>query len=108
MPIVDKLIETARKEGIKWNVFMKVDTGYGRAGLKPSGNAVQLKLSVIDPRSIELATRLHTASEIQFVGLYSHCGHSYGVGKEGQQRIKEIAEEDRQFITKYVFQMVYF
>ncbi|KAI8585255.1 hypothetical protein BDZ88DRAFT_401316 [Geranomyces variabilis] len=49
-----------------FRAFLKIDTGYGRAGV-PASNA----------SAIKLATRLHNSSHIDFSGLYSHSGHSY-------------------------------
>ncbi|KAJ3182099.1 hypothetical protein HDU87_000446 [Geranomyces variabilis] len=49
-----------------FKAFLKIDTGYGRAGV-PASNA----------SAIKLATRLHNSAHISFSGLYSHSGHSY-------------------------------
>ncbi|TPX61418.1 alanine racemase [Spizellomyces sp. 'palustris'] len=49
-----------------FRAFLKIDTGYGRAGV-PSTTS----------NAISLASRLHNSAHICFSGLYSHSGHSY-------------------------------
>ncbi|KAJ3010695.1 hypothetical protein HKX48_007236 [Thoreauomyces humboldtii] len=47
-----------------FRAFLKIDTGYGRAGVTGSS-------------AVDLARRLHTCPHIEFSGLYSHSGQSY-------------------------------
>ncbi|ORE08747.1 hypothetical protein BCV72DRAFT_202900 [Rhizopus microsporus var. microsporus] len=55
-----------RNESLKANVFLKIDCGYGRAGIP-----------VDQEESIELARRLQASEHVNFLGIYSHAGHSY-------------------------------
>ncbi|KAI7890505.1 putative serine dehydratase domain-containing protein [Mucor mucedo] len=50
----------------KMSVFLKVDCGYGRAGVP-----------INDPETIELAKRLQKSPCVDFTGIYTHAGHSY-------------------------------
>ncbi|KIW02913.1 uncharacterized protein PV09_05961 [Verruconis gallopava] len=51
-------------------VFIKIDTGYGRAGVKPFSST----LKAICTKLREQSTR----EVVEILGLYSHLGHSYG------------------------------
>lgn len=63
-------LEKLRKEGkFSVGVYLKVDTGYHRAGLPPAGlnkDDLLFKLMELDKRS-----------DIEFIGLYSHSSLSY-------------------------------
>ena len=56
----------AREHGIKFNVFLKVDCGYHRAGIDPS-----------TPAGVQLARQLAASDCIEFKGILTHAGHSY-------------------------------
>lgn len=47
-------------------VMLKIDCGYGRAGLDPRG-----------PEVMELADRLSRSRSLSFAGILSHSGHAY-------------------------------
>ena len=49
-----------------FNVFLKIDCGYHRAGVDPDL-----------PESLQLATALANSSAVHFEGLLTHAGHSY-------------------------------
>jgi D-serine deaminase-like pyridoxal phosphate-dependent protein len=75
---IDALERVARPVG----VWLKVDCGYGRAGVDPSSE-----------RAIRLARRLADSSTLAFRGLLTHSGHAYHAGSV--ERIADIAEEER-------------
>ncbi|KAI9481190.1 MAG: hypothetical protein EXX96DRAFT_538411 [Benjaminiella poitrasii] len=54
------------KQHQPFNVFLKVNCGYGRAGVP-----------LDDTQSLELARRLQSSSHVNFKGIYTHAGHSY-------------------------------
>ncbi|KAL9131663.1 MAG: hypothetical protein Q9217_000474 [Psora testacea] len=59
-----------RISGSPLQIFIKVDTGYHRAGLSASSNEFhQLVTDVLNHE---------TSTTVQLVGFYSHAGHSYG------------------------------
>ncbi|KAI4224809.1 MAG: hypothetical protein LQ349_007168 [Xanthoria aureola] len=66
-------------------VFIKVDTGYHRAGVTPSS-----------AEFLNLVTRIldggKNSMNIEFGGLYSHAGHSYG-GSSASQAMDLLIEE---------------
>ncbi|MCA0343552.1 alanine racemase [Allorhizobium pseudoryzae] len=57
----------AEAHGVKLGVFLKVDVGLGRVGVKPQ-----------DPTAIQLAEKIERHAHLTFAGLLSHAGHSYG------------------------------
>lgn len=63
---VDALAEAAKHHGVEIGVFLKVDVGLGRVGLKPN-----------DPAALELCARIAATDGLRFAGLLSHAGHSY-------------------------------
>ncbi|KXJ17400.1 uncharacterized protein LOC110234072 [Exaiptasia diaphana] len=63
-------------EGKKWSVFMKVDCGYCRAGVKYN-----------DPYCVTLAKEIISSPLLEFKGIYIHTGNSYQAQNESQ--IKE-------------------
>ncbi|NVD40444.1 alanine racemase [Ensifer sp. HO-A22] len=63
---VDALADAAKRHGVEIGVFLKVDVGLGRVGVKPN-----------DPAALELCARIAAANGLRFAGLLSHAGHSY-------------------------------
>jgi len=55
-----------RAAGRKHEVFLEVDCGYHRSGVRPS-----------NPAAISLAERLDCAPGLSFRGLMTHAGHAY-------------------------------
>lgn len=70
-------LRALEKHGRAWDVFLKIDCGYHRAGVEPD-----------DPRSLELAAEMARSRSVRFRGLLTHAGHSYHARN---------AEEIRQF-----------
>ncbi|KAG7163256.1 D-serine dehydratase-like [Homarus americanus] len=63
---VDTLKDTPTP-GKPWSVFLKVDCGNKRAGVWWE-----------DEAGVDMALQLHNAPNITFVGVYVHCGNTYG------------------------------
>ncbi|NWR95621.1 DSD1 dehydratase, partial [Furnarius figulus] len=57
--------------GKRWLVWLKVDCGNGRAGIRPT-----------DPEALALARSIAqgTPEVVTLVGVYAHCGNTYGCG----------------------------
>ena len=79
---VDALEENAPVGGKALNVLIKVDCGYGRAGLLPESSGL-----------INLADRIHRSLALRMVGVLAHGGHSYDCTNRDEIRV--IAEEER-------------
>ena len=59
-------LRAIEESGFTFDVFLKVDCGYHRAGVDPD-----------KPESLELAKRLASSKNVRFRGLLTHAGHSY-------------------------------
>ena len=69
-------------------VFLKVDCGYGRAGVLPN-----------TPRAVMLAERLHCSPFIRFLGLLTHGGHSYDC--VDAEAIRRVAQQERDAVVGF-------
>ncbi|MCJ1395084.1 hypothetical protein MMC18_007965 [Xylographa bjoerkii] len=58
--------------GFSAHIFIKIDAGYGRAGLEPNSENLKALLEVVLP-----ITEAEGFGHLS--GFYSHAGHSYGV-----------------------------
>jgi len=79
--LVDGAVAVAAAEraavaaGVRVSVFLKVDCGYGRAGVDPES-----------PAAFALARRLAASPQLDFRGLLTHGGHSYGSRSVAESR----------------------
>ncbi|AXC51301.1 alanine racemase [Paracoccus suum] len=64
---VEAIGNAAAAQGVRLPVFLKVDVGLGRVGVKPQ-----------DEAAIRLAAEVDRRPHLTFLGLLSHAGHSYG------------------------------
>ncbi|RCI06468.1 hypothetical protein CU098_013405 [Rhizopus stolonifer] len=62
-------------------VFLKIDCGYGRAGVPLN-----------DSKTVELAKRLQNSTCVVFDGMYTHAGHSYS-SKSPQEALEYLINE---------------
>jgi D-serine deaminase-like pyridoxal phosphate-dependent protein len=79
---VKALDEASGKEGVNFDVFLKIDCGTHRVGVEPATKeAVEIPRLISDSKNLNLA------------GLLTHAGHSYDVETKGQ--ILEVAHHER-------------
>jgi len=71
-----------------FDVFLKVDCGYHRAGVDPAS-----------PDSVRLARALATSERVRFQGLLTHAGHSYNA--RDSEEIRRIAAEESGSLTRF-------
>ena len=69
---------------VSWKAFIKVDSGYGRAGHK--GGALTSVVSAVQK-----------ASNITLRGLYTHAGHSYALQKDVSLAQRSVCEAEAIF-----------
>lgn len=81
---VAALAQASRETGLKGQAFIEVDVGLKRCGVDPA-----------DDEALTLARSL-AAEGIDFVGLLSHAGHSYGAASAA--KIAEIAAAERELL----------
>ena len=67
--------EKAKELNKTVNLFLKIDSGAGRAGLQPKS-----------ARLLELATYVEHAANLNLIGLLTHAGHSYNTSEVEQKR----------------------
>lgn len=67
---------------INLEVWLKVDSGYHRAGVDPNGEL-----------ALELAERLASSATLRFAGLLSHSGHAYRYNDDAE--VRAVAEQER-------------
>lgn len=84
---VEAIGAAAEAHGIKLGVFLKVDVGLGRVGIKPQ-----------DPSAAPLAQRIAKHSHLTFAGLLSHAGHSYG--SKSAEELANIANAEAQALLE--------
>ncbi|KAI1090800.1 putative serine dehydratase domain-containing protein [Rostrohypoxylon terebratum] len=91
---VESLRRFSNNTGFPGGVFIKVDTGYHRAGLPPKAlNANGL---------VEAVTRLHLEGKAKLVGLYSHSSLSYQ-GKSPEEAMDNLTKEIRGCIDAVIY-----
>jgi D-serine deaminase-like pyridoxal phosphate-dependent protein len=84
---VDAISAAAIRMGTRAQLFLKIDVGLYRCGLRED-----------DPRLEELALRIGGDDNLHFMGILSHAGHAYGAGTVEQVRL--IAEEERRIMGR--------
>jgi D-serine deaminase-like pyridoxal phosphate-dependent protein len=73
---------------LTFDVFLKVDCGYHRAGVDPG-----------DPDSERLARAMESSASVRFQGLLTHAGHSYNV--RGADEVRRIAGEESSALSRF-------
>lgn len=81
-------IQALEATGSPLRVLLKVDCGYHRAGVEPSG-----------PIALELARRLKDSRNLRFDGILTHSGQSYCA--RGRDELLRIAERERRVMADF-------
>lgn len=81
--VVEALAAAAQAGGHPLGVFVKIDVGLGRVGLKPEA-----------PELLPLARRIAETPGLELRGLLSHAGHAYGAADPAG--VRAVAESERQ------------
>jgi D-serine deaminase-like pyridoxal phosphate-dependent protein len=82
------LEEYAASNGIVFDVFLKVDCGYHRAGVDPSS-----------PDSVHLAMGMARSEGVRFQGLLTHAGHSYNARDIAE--VRRVAAEESACLSRF-------
>lgn len=75
-------------KSFQFSAFLKLDTGYHRAG------------TTCDARGVDVAMKIIQSPHVTLFGLYSHCGHAYDVNTP--EDLKDIAVADMKLITGFM------
>lgn len=76
------LDEAARKAGVKFDVYLKVDCGYHRCGVEPETDD-----------ALDIPRRISGCSNLNFAGILTHAGHSYHC--DSREEILAVARQER-------------
>ena len=76
------------KKGKRWNVFLKVDCDNGRCGVLHDSET-----------AIEVAKTLNESANVNFCGLYAHCGDSYH--NPGVAAIQKVADKTCNYLINF-------
>lgn len=76
------LDEAAKKAGVKFDVFLKVDCGYHRCGVEPDTE-----------EAIEIPRQISDSKSLNFAGILTHAGHSYNASSKDE--VLDIARTER-------------
>jgi len=81
-------LDAIESSGFAFDVFLKVDCGYHRAGVNPD-----------DPESVRLTIALANSPRVHFQGLLTHAGHSYHA--RNVEEIRQVAAEETAALTRF-------
>ena len=84
----DAALRALEEFDFTFDVFLKVDCGYHRAGVDPDS-----------PDSVRLALALAKSERVRFQGLLTHAGHSYNARDAAE--IRRIAGEESGVLTRF-------
>jgi D-serine deaminase-like pyridoxal phosphate-dependent protein len=84
----DAALRALEEFDFTFDVFLKVDCGYHRAGVDPGS-----------PDSVRLALALARSERVRFQGLLTHAGHSYNARDAAE--IRRIAGEESGVLTRF-------
>jgi len=84
----DSALQALEEHGGKFDVFLKVDCGYHRAGVNPDS-----------PDSVRLAQAIAGSPSVRFNGLLTHAGHSYDA--KSVEEIRRVAAQETGALTRF-------
>jgi D-serine deaminase-like pyridoxal phosphate-dependent protein len=84
----DTALRALEEYDFTFDVFLKVDCGYHRAGVDPAS-----------PDSVRLAVSLVRSERVRFQGLLTHAGHSYNA--RDAEEVRRIAGEESGVLTRF-------
>jgi D-serine deaminase-like pyridoxal phosphate-dependent protein len=84
----DVALRAVESFGFTFDVFLKVDCGYHRAGVDPAS-----------PDTVRLAVALARSERVRFQGLVAHAGHSYNVHDASE--VARVAAEEALCLTRF-------
>jgi D-serine deaminase-like pyridoxal phosphate-dependent protein len=80
--IPELLNERARRAGVSFDLFLKIDCGYHRCGVEPDA-----------AEAVEIPRRILASSNLRFKGILTHAGHSYHC-RTGEE-LERVARHER-------------
>lgn len=86
--IVDQLNSESKENQSRLNVLIKVHCGYNRCGVNPES-----------PAAMKLAKKIVGSSNLDFVGILTHGGHSYDANSV--DAIKAVALQEQDVMVRF-------
>jgi D-serine deaminase-like pyridoxal phosphate-dependent protein len=86
--VLAPLEAVARTHDVRFDLFVKVDCGYHRAGVDPD-----------DPQSVAFARDLASSPAVRFRGLLTHAGHSYHA--RDREELQRLAAEESAALNRF-------
>ncbi|MEO8650519.1 MAG: alanine racemase [Acidobacteriota bacterium] len=84
---IKALDEAAGKAGVKFDVFVKIDSGTHRVGVEPH-----------TAEAIEIPRLITDAANLDFAGILTHAGHSYDV--QNKEQVLDVARHERDIMVE--------
>ena len=84
----ESALRAIEEQKVVFDVFLKVDCGYHRAGVDPD-----------KPESVRLAKAIAQSRYVRFQGLLTHAGHSYNA--RNVEEIRRVAAEETAALTRF-------
>lgn len=85
---VRALDEASGKEGVRFDVFLKIDCGTHRVGVEPHM-----------PEAIDIPRLISDAKNLNFAGILTHAGHSYNA--KSKEEIVDVARHERDVMAEH-------
>ena len=80
--VAEALADWDLSSGVTFNVMAEIDCGEHRTGVSPD-----------DPTLVDIANCLHDSDHVNFIGVFTHAGHSYRC--RSQVELERVSEEER-------------
>lgn len=84
----ERALRAIEASGHVFDVYLKVDCGYHRAGVDPD-----------DPDSARLALALRDSPSVHFQGLLTHAGHSYNA--KNVEEVRRVAAAETEALSRF-------
>jgi D-serine deaminase-like pyridoxal phosphate-dependent protein len=84
----ERAFRALEASGHVFDVYLKVDCGYHRAGVDPD-----------DPDSARLALALRDSASVHFQGLLTHAGHSYHA--KNVEEVRRVAASETDAVSRF-------
>ena len=82
------LDEASGRAGVRFDVFVKIDCGYHRAGVEPHTK-----------EAVEIPRLISDSKNLDFAGILTHAGHSYNA--KSRDEVVDIARHERDVMVEH-------
>jgi len=86
--VLDFLGKKSKEKGTELKTLIKIDCGYGRAGLSPQSEA-----------AFRMAVEMHESNHLSLQGVLTHAGQSYSC--KNIKEISQVASDERRAVISF-------